>query len=184
MNSANKTSAKKYSWNFQKKWVRLEHGCVKKSPKKRAPTKKTDNSTGNRTPGLQWIIGFPSSITYTLNRSSEVQTNGNPYLVKFTTEKKTWLKSTLPLAYWKRPCCTFASPNLPRKSQLSWDFIKTKTIGVTKKERIKMLKFSLTVFLCFYPRKKKWTRQHFQYSAREVYKLAEKKILKRAREKK
>ena len=139
MNSANKTSAKKYSWNFQKKWVRLEHGCVKKSPKKRAPTKKTDNSTGNRTPGLQWIIGFPSSITYTLNRSSEVQTNGNPYLVKFTTEKKTWLKSTLPLAYWKRPCCTFASPNLPRKSQLSWDFIKTKTIGVMKKESIKML---------------------------------------------
>ena len=78
---------------------------------------------------------------------------------------------------------TFAFPHLPQKSQLSWDFIKTKTIGVTKKERIKMLKFSLTVFLCFYPRKKKWTRQHFQYSAREVYKLVEKKILKRAREK-
>ena len=96
MNSPNETSAKKYSWKFQKKWVRVEHWCVKKSPKKRVPTKKMDNSTGNRTPGLQWIFGFPSSFTYTLNRSSEVQTSGNPYLVKFTTEKKTWLKSTLP----------------------------------------------------------------------------------------
>ena len=63
-------------------------GCVKKSPKKRRPQKKMDNSTGNRTPGLQLIFGFPSSFTYTLNPSSEVQTSGNPYLVKFTTEKK------------------------------------------------------------------------------------------------
>ena len=37
----------------------------------------------------------------------------------------------------------------------------------------------------FFTREKKnWTRENFQYSAREVFKLAEKKILKTAREKK
>ena len=88
-------------WQIGRSWSAycpLEHGCVKKSPKKRAPTKKTDNSTGNRTPGLQWIIGFPSSFTYTLNRSSEVQTSGNPYLVKFTTEKKNLIEIDLTLS--------------------------------------------------------------------------------------
>ena len=112
-------------------------------------------STGNRTPGLQWIFGFPSSFTYTLNPSSEVQTSGNPYLVKFTTEKKNLIEIDLTHGRLEKTLLyTFAFPHLPQKSQLSWDFIKTKTIGVTKKERIKMLKFSLTVFFCFYPRKK------------------------------
>ena len=95
----------------------------KKNPhKKLAHPKKTNNMTGNRTPGRHRILALPRLRLYPLTRSSEVLTSGNPTLLKVKTEKKNLIEIDLTHSQLKKILLYVCFPNLlqVRTSQTTW----------------------------------------------------------------
>ena len=85
----------------------------KKNPlKKLAHPKKTNNMTGNRTPGRHGILALPRLRLYPLTRSSEVLTSGIPTLLKVKTEKKKLIEIDLTHSQLKKTLLYVRFPNL------------------------------------------------------------------------
>ena len=127
---ANKASAIKFSWKFKKKkskgWTRVR----KKNHKKKGKLKKTNNTTGNRTSGLHWNFGYPSSPIIYIRSQPEFRSSNkrHPTLVKLTTEKKTWLNIDLTLSHLKKTLLYVRLPNSSSKIPIELRFHQNKNV--------------------------------------------------------